>query len=181
MVKLRISPSLINYWNRNRTEDLINYYFKLKEIDATEPMIIGRGYDELNNISIRQEKKMIPEFGGIKLNNPAAQVKLEVVYKDFELVGQIDVLDPPSLYELKIGKFSALDHLDEIQVPFYLFLCELKKIEVNKAILIRYDPETNKTDWAMMLKSNELLKEVEKEIIEKGNLIYEFFKSQGLL
>ena len=187
MTKLRISYTLLNYWNRNDTEGLINYYFKLKPFEPTPAMLEGIKWDKANEKEVRVNSKLIPEFGGIPLQKPIPQEKLEADIDDFTMVAVLDVLVDQSkmLIETKVGKTSPPDWLKTYQVPMQMLACELKGIQIEKGLLIRYNPKEpvsiSNPDWMPMYNSKELMDETKAMIVEKGNLIYKFFKDQGLL
>jgi len=181
MSKIKVSYTLFNYWNRNQTEDLINYYFKLKPFVPTEQMLAGQAWDELNNYEIANHKRMLPEFGGLKLKNPKAQQYVGVEYKDIWISTVLDVLDEPLLIENKTGKTSPTAWLETDQVPMYMAVCSLRNIKIERALLIRYNQYEKYTDWATMYCTPELIKETLDMIEEKSNKIYEFLKGENLL
>lgn len=181
MNKIRISFTLLSLWDRKEYDQVADYYSK-KRTFTTDAMELGQAYDTLVNATVNKTGKLPPDFGGLQLNKPITQLKLEANLDDeIEIVGMPDVLDAPTLIEIKTGVTNSMTYIKSMQIGMYALLCELNNIKIDKAIVIRHDQYQKKTDWSMRWITPELIKQTKVQIYSKEPEIREFLEGRGLL
>jgi hypothetical protein len=181
--KLRLSFTLLNYWDSNDLENMLAYYFKTGETTVRPGMEFGKQMDDKNVKNILDQNKFIVEFGGDKLNQPVPHLKLEADYDDkIEVVGELDAYDQPTIYEFKTGvSMDSGDYTNSAQLPFYFWLLKKQGLPAERAIIIHYNPQTRITDRTILWNSNEMFHKFSQIVELKGRMIYDYFEKEGLL
>lgn len=146
-------------------------------------MIVGQGWDYLVNEQVKKDSCLPKEFGGLKLNIPIVQKKLEAVLENIELVGVPDVIEtgePMFIIEIKTGVTSSNQYISTKQIEMYSLLAELNDLPITHFKVIRYNPYNEKYDWAMRWNSKELANNAREYVLEKAPEIQEFLESKGI-
>ena len=181
MKKLRLSYTLLSLWEKGRVDDAVRYYKKIP-MEMTEAMIQGKEWDKKNSESIEKNKKFIKEFGDWKLQNPKAQLKLEISYNEMlDLVIVPDCVDGDILYEHKTGKRSATSYLSDKQLGVYALGLKLSDIPIRQAYLIRFNQHTNKTDWAKKIIGDWVFDDTDNYIQTLAPEIHKHFSDINIL
>jgi len=165
---LRLSYTLLRLWHQQRLDEVLSYYTK-RETITTPEMVIGSGWDHLVNESVKKNNCLPDEFGGLKLNKPSVQQKLEIKLDDeTELVGVPDIIDTGDeiVYEIKTGVTPANTFLSSKQIEIYALLCQLKQITIRQIRVFRYNPYQRKYDWAMRWNTDNLACEAHDYIFD---------------
>lgn len=179
--KLRLSWSFLNLWGQGRVNDALLAYFHVPR--PTPPQYVnGRLWDEYCNNYINKHKTLPPEWGEDKLKAPNTQIRLKVPYSELcDLTGVFDVVDGKILYELKSGhSASARVYAGTMQVPLYLLMAHLNKQSFQKALVIRYNPKTNKQDRALLYPSERVFEKVRNYIDTLSGEIDAYFTKHDL-
>lgn len=176
-MKIRLSYTILKFWEKNRLEDIVKEITG-EEIEKNEDMKRGYEFDLMVQEVVKKEKRLPKELGGLKLNNPEIQKKIEVPYNELaDLVGVYDIYDKPVIYEIKSSKFSSSDFLNDYQLDFYLLLAELSKLKVEKAILYRYDYLEKDYDKAILYNNKRSIEKIKNRIDSLLPEIYNFINS----
>lgn len=176
-MKIRLSYSIMKLWEQSRLEDLANMILG-KEIKKTEAMVRGKNFDEYVGEIIKAENRLPDELGGLTLNQPAYQLKIEVPYNELaDLVGVFDIYDEPVIYEIKASKNSSSNWLNEYQLDFYMLLSQMKGLKVEKGILYRYDYINKDYDKSILYYSRRVVDEMENRIDSLLPEIHNFISS----
>ncbi|MCM8788048.1 MAG: hypothetical protein NC935_08385 [Candidatus Omnitrophica bacterium] len=176
-MKIRLSYTILKLWEQSRIEDLTKMVLG-EEIEKTKDMTRGEEFDLLVQDVVKKEKRLPDELGGLKLNNPEVQRKVEVPYNELaDLVGVFDIYDRPVIYEIKSSKFTSGDFLNDYQLDFYLLLSELAKLPVEKAILYRHNYLDKDYDKSILYYNKRSIKEVKNRIDSLLPEIHNFISS----
>lgn len=145
-MKFRASFSILNQWVNGNFDEAIKQYFKLST-RVTPQMEDGKRYhDEWANY-IEANKHLPPALGGKQLVNPQVELKLVAQLSDWlELVGRIDCIDAPSLYEFKTGQDTSTMYANTWQPGVYALLAATHGIYVSQAIVVHYNQYRKETD-----------------------------------
>ncbi|MCX7911142.1 MAG: CRISPR-associated protein Cas4 [Endomicrobia bacterium] len=176
-MKIRLSYSILKLWEQSRLDDLTNLVLG-KEIEKNTDMIRGDSFDKFVADYVGKEKTLPEDLGGLKLNNPVCQLKIEVPYNELaDLVGVYDIYDEPIIYEIKSSKNPSNEWLNDYQLDFYLLLAEMKGLKVEKAILYRHDYLNKTYDKAILYNNKRSIKEVKNRIDSLLPEIHQFISS----
>lgn len=160
--KFRASWSVLSVWASGDYEKAIKGYFKLEEYKS-KAMDQGKALHKLWEKEIIKNKALPLDFGGKKLINPEPEKKIVVQIEDWlELVGVIDCIDSPTIYEFKSGKTNSESYANTKQTGIYAVLATLSKIFVDRAEIHHYDqtkPIGKRHDMSMVYLTDSLLKE----------------------
>ncbi len=168
-------------WNQGRLDDVLNFYLR-KFRPPTHAMEMGKEWDKRVNEEIQINKRLIPEFGNIKLNNPKAQLKLEVPYSDrWTLVGVLDIYDDPIIYEIKTGKVDVFAYSNDFQIPMYFLLTDLSGLRSEKAYILHRDFRHQKEERALIWKTPRQISRIEDMINTEAPKIEAFLNEKGVL
>ena len=181
--KLRISYTLLSYWNRGDIDGAVGYYLKLGKELRTKAIEEGKSYDEVMLEIVDKEKRLPREMGNIKFKDPKTHLKIVVPYNElFDLVGVLDIYDPPIVYEFKTGtsKDSA-DYASDFQVDLYFLLLVLAKMPVDRGYILHYDQAHRSFDKSLLWLGERRLENARNHIDSIGPEIYDFFKKEGYL
>lgn len=179
---LRVSYTLLRLWHDQRLDEVLSYYTK-RETITTDQMIIGQGWDYLVNEQVKKDSCLPKEFGGLKLNIPIVQKKLEAILEDIELVGVPDIIDtgdPMIIYEIKTGVTASNAYISSKQIEMYALLAELVELPITQFRVIRYNPYNEKYDWAMRWNTKDVAMKAREYILEKAPEIKVFLESNGV-
>ena len=181
MEKLRISYSLLNLWRRGRYEDAINLYLHL-ETPSSRAMDEGIEWHKKVQESVEASKRLPNEFLGLTLTNPTCEFEAKVPYNDIcELKGYFDVLDSPTLYEIKTGSSKdSGDYTQDFQISMYLLMADMLKLNVDRAMIIHYDQYKKTTDSSLVWKSAQELKRARNFIDTLAPEIHLYFLEHGI-
>lgn len=180
-MKLRLSWSFLNLWQQGKIDDALLGYFHVPR--PTPPQYVnGRIWDEYCTKYINNHAKLPPEWGHDKLIMPKAQLRIKTSYNALsDLVGVLDLYDVGILYELKSGhSYSARSYAGTMQVPLYLLLAKLSKVLVKKAVVIRYNPKTDKQDRAIIYPTAKVIARAENYIDSLLPDVHKFFVDNDL-
>jgi hypothetical protein len=157
--KFRASYSILEMWQCGNWDMAIGQYFKLKKFQ-TEAMTAGQDIHKLWEKEVTETKKLPAVFGGKELIAPKPEFKTVVPIHDWlDLVGVIDILDEPTIYEFKSGKTSSEVHSNSMQTGIYGVLATYAGILVNKAEIYHLDQYSGKTDMSIVWLTDKLLQE----------------------
>ena len=160
--KFRASWSTLSVWAKGDWEKAIKGYFKLEEFKS-KAMTAGKDLHKEWENEIIKTQCLPLDFGGKKLIKPETENKLVVQIEDWlELVGVIDCIDSPTIYEFKSGKTNSESYANEKQIGVYAVLATLSKKFVNIAEIHHYDqskPIGHRHDMSIVYLTDSLLKE----------------------
>lgn len=178
--KLRVSYSLLNAWEKGKTDDAVALYCHLPSM-VNKAMLDGRAiHEEVSRLL--KDNKTPKWMNNIKFKNPKSELKMIVPYNElFDISAIFDILDEPLLYEIKTGGTSSMDWLGEMQIPMYFLVAEIAKIKIDSAHLIHYNQKTNETDLAIYHNSKFVRDTARNWIDSLAYEIYEFFSKEGLI
>ncbi len=180
MNKLRASYSLLELWKSGNWERAVKYYFKLEDF-VTPAMADGRRFHEQWDKHISQFKTLPPEFGGKKLINPFPEVKKVVQINEWlELVGKIDCVDAPTIYEFKTGKQTSEAYASSKQTGVYAYLATIAGIFVDRAEIYHYDQYDKKFDMSFVWLTDKILEEAEDYVVTLAAEIHTYFQDNNL-
>jgi len=179
--KLRVSYSILKLWQQGRVDDMIVSYFKLGQM-YSKAMDEGKQWDEYNNLYVSKHKQLAPEFGGDKLINPTPQVKWVTPYDETcDLVTVIDVLDAPTLYEVKTGvSKDSGDYCNDFQVAMYLLAAHMQGVDIERAYIIHYNQVTRQTDRSLIWNLSYERKRAKNYIDTLAPEVYNYFVQNDL-
>ena len=120
--KLRLSHSIMWLWHKGDYQDAIDaIHGKWRE--PNQYMIDGSRYHKEWENEIKETGKMPAIFGGMELNNPKPEIKIEKQVLDWlTVVGVLDLLDLPVGYDWKTGSGTAADSARGFQHKVYKVL-----------------------------------------------------------
>ena len=179
--KLRISYTLLNTWRAGRIDDALVMYFKLAQM-TSPAMEAGKNFDNYTNDFVRKNKSLPPELGGDKLIAPLAQEKWEIDLDErFELVGVPDIVDSPTLYEIKTGNSKdSGDYANDFQVGMYLLLAEKLGKKIDKAVILHYDQYKKELDKSLIWNTEYERNRAYNFITSLAPDIYEYFDQNNI-
>lgn len=180
MNKLRASYSLLEMWASGNWERAVKYYFKLEDF-VTPAMADGRKFHEDWNKEIEKTGRLPECFGAKPLVRPFPEVKKVVQLADWiELVGKIDCIDAPVIYEFKTGKQSSESYASSKQTGVYAVLATRSNIFVDRAEIYHYDQYLKKFDMSVVWLTDKVLEEAEDWVLTLGAEIHAYFEENGL-
>ena len=158
--KFRASWSVLSVWAKGDYNRAVKSYFKLEEYTSPQ-MEAGKDYHEKWQQEILKTKCLPKVFGDKKLNDPKPEYKAVVQIADWlELVGVIDCIDSPVLYEFKTGKSkTSEDYAGSWQTGIYGVLATFDKKFVDRAEIYHYDQYQKKADMSIRFITDKLLKD----------------------
>lgn len=176
-MKIRLSYTILKFWEQGKVKEIADMVRGIK-IEKNKDMERGCEFDLKVQEVIKKEKRLPDELGGLRLNNPEVQKKIEVAYNELAyLVGVYDVYDEPVIYEIKSSKFSSGDFLNDYQLDFYLLLAKLSGLKVEKAVLYRYDYLEKDYDKAILYNNQRSIREIKNRIDSILPEIHNFISS----
>ena len=181
MNKLRLSYTLLAYWERGDIKGAIDSYLH-KATFTSDAMQHGKDIHKELADYIREHKKFPEWFFTMELKDPEPEREVVVSYNDmFDLKGIFDCLDRPNktLFEFKTGKSDSLEWAKTWQLPMYFLIAELANIDIDKAVIIRHDGK--ESDYCVVHNSKRN-RDLARNIIERyGPEIYNNFMNEGIL
>lgn len=148
--KFRASYSVLNTWASGDWERAIKMYFKLEKF-TTRAMAEGKEFHEAWEAHINKYKTLPNEFDETVLKDPKPELKLVVqIYDWLELVGVIDCLDVPAIYEFKTGKTTSEIYAVSKQPAVYGVLATMSGFVVDRAFIYHYDQYKKQTDMSQV-------------------------------
>lgn len=179
-IKFRASYSVISTWASGNWDMAVGMYFKLKKFQ-TEAMAAGAEIHKEWEAEIKKTKALPKVFGGKALNNPKPEFKTVVELEPWlDLVGVIDVLDEPTVYEFKTGKTSSEIHANSIQTGVYGVLATYAGIYVDKTEIYHFDQYKNKTDMSVVYLTDKYLNDAHNWIISFASEMHSYFTENNL-
>lgn len=146
----RASYSVLTAWASGRYEDAVAMYFKLESFTSPQ-MEFGKKMHDEWNAETDQTGCLPAVFGGQKLQNPKTEIKIVRRLEPWlDLVGVIDCLDSPTVFEYKTGVTSAAQYANSKQGGIYALLAILEGHFVDRLEYHRWDQYKNKADMAFV-------------------------------
>lgn len=181
MKKLRLSYSLLSYWDRGDIQGAVNCYFHVNNIGNAAMENGKRVHEELADHITKYNS--FPEwFFNYPIQLPECEKAVTVPFNEMiDLKGVFDCLDLASstLFEFKTGTSDSLSWARTWQIPLYFLIAEIAKIEIEKAILIRNDGK--KSDF-VVVHNTQRLRDRARNIVESlSPEIWEYFNNEGLI
>ena len=142
----------------------------------------GIKWDKKVNECVLHTKNLPVEFGATKLKDPKVQEKWEMDFMDrFSLVGVPDIVDSPTLYEIKTGNSKdSGDYANDFQVGMYLFLADKLGKKIDKAVILHYDQYKKELDKSLIWNTEYERKRAENFILSLAPDIYEYFDQNDI-
>ena len=181
--KIRLSWTLLNLWDRGDIDRAVQAYFHIGG-SITPQMKEGKELHEKIAKYIDAHKAFPEWFFNYDLKSPETEKEVIVSYnKYFNLKGFFDCYDSATktLFEFKTGKTDSLTWARSGQVPLYFLLGELAGLEIERAILIRYNQYIKETDFCIIHNSKKLRDGARNLIDSVGIEIHSFFLDNNLL
>ena len=180
MNKFRASYTVLSYWTRGDWERAVKTYFKLEKF-ITPGMKWGKELHEEWQKEIIANKSLPGVFGGKKLNNPMPEEKRVVQIHDWlELVGVVDCMDSPVIYEFKSGKSDSEHYAGDWQVGVYGVLATLSGVYVDRAEIYHYDQYSRNSDMSIVHITDKLLKDSMEWIETGASEMHSYLSENGL-
>ena len=142
----------------------------------------GKKWDKKVNECVLHTKNLPVEFGATKLIDPKVQEKWEIDFMDrFSLVGVPDIVDSPTLYEIKTGNSKdSGDYCNDFQVGMYLLLADKLGKKIDKAVILHYDQYKKELDKSLIWNTEYERKRAENFILSISPDIYTYFDQNNL-
>lgn len=155
----RASYSVLDLWRGGRYEDAVALYFKL-ETYTNAAMELGKQFHQEWQEETEKTGCLPQVFGGAKMNDPKTEIKIVQHLEPWlDLVGVIDCLDSPTVYEYKTGVTSAAQYANSKQGGIYALLATLEGHLVDRIEYHRFNPYTKKADMAFRWVTDTVLEE----------------------
>lgn len=178
--KFRASFSILNAWASGNWEDAVNMYFKLEQF-TTRAMAEGKDFHDGWEKEIIKTKCLPKVFGGKKLKNPIPEIKKCVQVNDWmELVGVLDCLDEPVIYEFKSGVSTSQQYANGKQVGVYAVLATLSGYYVNKAEIHHFNQHNNQTDVSFVWITDKTIQDAYDWIETHASEMHNYLTENGL-
>ena len=182
MNKIRLSYSLISLWERGDIQGAIDTYFHSSK-KGTQQMEDGRATHK--EIAEYLEKfNCLPDYMNFSghFTIPKVEHAVTVPYNEIiDLKGVFDCLEEPNLYEWKTGVSDSLEWARTWQLPLYFLICEIAKVDVKTAYLIRYNQYQKQSDMVVVHNSTKLRDKARNIVDSLGYEIWQYFSEQGLI
>lgn len=179
--KLRASFSLLSLFEKGLLKEVVDAYLHRGGI-TTEAVLEGRKYHKKWEDEIKKTNKVKIGKTELTFKKPQTEYKFYVPYNDLaDLSVVIDCLDEPIIYEWKTGGQSSTSYGSGYQVPFYFLACKLKGIEVNSAILLRYDQEKDQEDATIIHNGEKTIERARNYIDSLVPELYQFLEGENAL
>lgn len=172
----------MSLWERGDTQGVIDTYFHVDK-KTTKQMEAGKElHKEISDHIVKFN--VLPDylnFSG-KLSVPKPEQEIIVDYSEIATIkGIIDCLDEPNLYEFKTGVSDSLEWTRTFQIPLYFLICEIAKIPIDTAYLIRYNQYKKESDYTVVHNSKRLRDQARNVVDTVSPEIHKFFTEQGLI
>jgi hypothetical protein len=180
--KFRASFTILSTWESGNWERAIKQYFKLEEF-RTRAMDEGKKLHEDWQVYIDKNKTLPAIFDPAQkpLVKPLAEFKRVVSLRDWlDLVGVIDCVDSPTIYEFKSGKTNSEVYAGSRQVGVYGVLATYSGIYVDRAEIYHYDQYNRSTDMSIVYITDELLRNSLNWIESVSCEIHDYFIKNDL-
>lgn len=181
MKKLRLSYSLLSYWDRGDVQGAVDCYFHVDKA-GNAAMENGKKVHEELAEYISTYSSFPEWFFNYPLQLPECEKAVTVPFSEIvDLKGVFDCLDPvnKTLFEFKTGNSDSLEWARTWQIPLYFLIAEIAKIDIEKAILIRNDGK--KSDFVVVHNSQRLRSRARNIVESLSPEIWEYFNNEGLI
>lgn len=179
-MKFRASYSILSVWAGGDWERAIKMYFKLEKF-TTPAMAEGKRYHEQWEQHIKATKTLPAVFGGAKLQQPETEVKKVVELEPWlDLVGVIDCLDQPIIYDWKTGKQSSEHYAGTMQPGVYGVLASFAGHYVDRAIIWHYDQYSQKKDVSQVWLTDARLAHAQNWIVTHASDMHHYLTENKL-
>lgn len=178
--KFRASFSVLSVWDSGDWQRAIEVYFKLRPF-TTRQMAAGKDLHKEWNEHIKENNSLPAVFGSKKLTSPQPEFKNVIeLYDWLDLVGIIDCVDKPIIYEFKSGIRSSEAYASSMQTGVYAILATYSKIFVNKAEIYHYDQYKKATDMSVVWITDDYLKKSMNWILTLSSEMMDYFQKNHL-
>lgn len=178
--KFRASYTVLNTWYSGDWERAIKQYFKLEKF-MTPAMAEGKRYHEMWQDQTTTTQALPEMFGGKKLINPRPEYKTVVELEPWlDLVGVIDCLDAPTIYEYKTGKTSSEVYAGSMQPAVYGLLATFDKQFVDRAVIWHFDQYAKSVDMSLVWLSDNRLKEAHNWVVSLAGEMHHYLLENSL-
>lgn len=155
----RASYSVLSMWKAGRYEDAVAAYFKLATF-TNKAMEDGKEFHEQWQKETEETGCLPAVFGGQKLQKPITEKKVVHHLEPWlDLVGVIDCLDAPTVFEYKTGVTSAAQYANSVQGGIYALLATLSEVYVERLEYHVWNQHTKKAEMAIVWISDTVLAE----------------------
>jgi hypothetical protein len=181
-MKIRASYSFLHEWRQGHINQALLQYF---HVPTPTPYnyINGKKWDTYATDYIAKHSTLPPEWGGTVLDDPVPQLKTLVPYNELSTItGVYDVYEKKGVItELKSGhSYNARQYANTMQIPLYFLIAHLAKIPVEKLIVKRYNPKTDKCDSVIIYPSDRMLRKASNYLDSMIPEIYQYFETFNL-
>lgn len=178
--KFRASYSVLTQWSSGNWDMAIGMYFKLKKF-TTIQMAEGSEFHKNWEQETLKSKCLPAVFGGAKLIAPKCELKLVAQLDEWlELVGVIDCMDAPTIYEFKTGKTSSEIYANGVQPAVYGVLSTMSGYVVDKAEVHHYDQYTKKVDMSIVWLTKKHLEDAYNWVYSLSSEMHAYFLENDL-
>lgn len=179
--KLRASFSLLSLFEKGLYKEALDAYLHRGGI-TNDAILDGRKYHKKWEDEINKTNKVKIGKTEISFHKPLTEYKFYVPFNELaDLSVVIDCLDAPIIYEWKTGGQSSTSYGSGYQVPFYFLACQLKGIEVNSAILVRYDQAKNEEDATIIHNGTKTIERARNYTESLVPELYKFLEGENAL
>lgn len=179
-MKFRASYSILSTWASGGWENAIKAYFKLDTF-ITPAMVMGSQYHKEWEQHINTTKTLPSVFGGGKLANPIAEHKTVVELEPWlDLVGIIDCIDSPTIYEFKTGKGTSESYANGYQASVYGVLASFAGLTADRAVIWHYDQYSKKSDMSMVWLTDKVINKAHEWIITQASDMHAYLLENSL-
>ena len=177
----RASYSILNSWSKGYAQDAIDMYFKLNR-EPNKYMVEGLKFHKSWEEYVNKNKKLHPQLSSLNkpLNDPKCELKLEMPINDhIELVGVVDCLDEPILYEFKSGTKPSSEYANSVQADLYSILCEYHGYHPDRAFYLHFDQYLKETDGAMVWLTEQRRTEAMEWLLKYAEEMHQYLLVNG--
>lgn len=176
----RASYSVLNAWKQGNWQRAIEMYFKLTDF-VTPQMAEGKAFHKQWEEYIIKNQALPPEFGDKKLIKPLPEFKTVVqIHPWLRLVGIVDCLDAPTIYEFKTGKRSSEKYANDFQTGVYGIIATMSGYFVDRAEIFAYDQYKKSYDWSMLWLTDKYLKDSLEWVETISSEMFSYFEENKL-
>jgi hypothetical protein len=176
----RASYSILNMWKSGNWEMAVKAYFKMESF-TSEQMADGKIWHDKWRAETEATLCLPEIFGGKKLRKPLVEQKYVVnLHPWLNLVGVIDCLDAPTIYEYKTGKESSESYANSRQIGVYGVLATYAGHYVDRAEIYRYDQYKKQSDMSVVWITEKLLNDSFNWIDTLSSEMHDYFLQNNL-
>ena len=180
MNKFRASFSILDTWNKGDYENAVKMYFKIDSFE-NEAMRQGKKYHKEWSKHTEETKTLPVIFGGKEFKTPKTELKLTAqIYDWLEMVGVVDCVDEPVIYEYKTGVTDSQTYVNSHQVGMYGLLLTYNDMLVDRCEFYHYNQYKNQVDMSIVHITDKLIENSLNFVVTTAGEMHEYLESNNL-